>query len=501
MSGVATARRAPTGSKRATKTAGIELDGNTATFAIARAGAIVEVDRVTGGLRDSVLARCASADRILVAWGAPTGTISERSLGVADPADVRSALDALAGPRVACARTARTPADRGECRGVVGLADAADVAELWPAGVNLQLVLAPMVLTSPGVWLGIRRSGAELTVVDDGGIRRSRALPGAGLDGIAAALSTYGGDGWGQLDDVLADPSRHPDIMSLVDRHTAALASEVKTTLASWRRTVTADATTVMVYGLGSALPTLESRLSDQGIAALAPPAGPASAGLDAATRAEAWLAIEAALADHDEFVGFADLRGAARRDALTRAARRTRRLVTLTAVGAAATGGVLIPIGQGRLVHHLAAGHLAASHREITRLAPQEAVYRYVRTASDSWSATAASEPDWGRLLDAILKSAPPPVDVLSVDADDTTQPGAVTVVVHAQGGPQAFIDLERWATTLASNRAVQQVFAPSAESDALAGRGSTKTTFELQFVVAASALATARPFPGGHL
>jgi hypothetical protein len=104
--------------------------------------------------------------------------------------------------------------------------------------------------------------------------------------------------------------------------------------------------------------------------------------------------------------------------------------------------------------------------------------------------------EPDWAKLLDAVLKTAPATVQISAIDVDDTTVAGSVAVTVHADASATPFADLERWARDLAGNPAVSNVFAPSAESDAQPDRSPSKTTFDLRFDVTREALQSARPF-----
>jgi hypothetical protein len=485
----------------------LELDGTTAVWAVARAGIIRDVDQVTSNSPEEALTeairRSGAGSDAIVAWAADVETLWQAPFPLVAETNRRQALDALTDDRggLACARLGPAVPGRNERLAVIATADPDEVAGLW-RGVgspNLKLMLAPLLLADEGLFLGIGRRSTHLTVVADGIPKRSRQLSSGGLDALAATLGAYGGDGWGRLERVLSGwGDAGTDALKSVDAHVAALCSEVLETLSSWRRSDRVDTSVVIVYGAGSALPTLEARLGAAGVQALAPPQTPACA-LDTTTRAEGWCAILAALAQPDTCIGLPDLGAAAHRAALSRAARQTRRLALRAAAIAVAVLGVVVPLASGRITKRLAAGRLSAARREIAKLAPEEATFLYVHAAADAWTATAATEPDWARTLDAILRTAPTSVRVANVDVDDTTAPGQVTATVHADGRPEAFADLEAWAATLAANKAVSKVFTPSAQSDAQPGRPSTRTTFELEFQVTASVLVTPRPFPGG--
>jgi hypothetical protein len=279
------------------------------------------------------------------------------------------------------------------------------------------------------------------------------------------------------------------------------LATEVQNTLSAWRRATRLDAGLVYVYGPGVALPTLESKLASVGLQALTPAAPPGSPDLDIADCATSYVAVLAALADPADFVGFPDRRGDARRAALQHAAQRTKQVTIAAVVAAVAILGIAVPIGRGAIDRGLATRRLHAAQSTIQRLAPYESTYNRVRDAEQAWSANAGAEPDWSRTLAAISASAPAGVNIATLRVDDTSSPGVVTVDVEATGSPAAFADLQSWAHALATNPAVSAVFAPSATTDAGPGRAATKSTFELKFALAARAVTTSRPFPGGPL
>ena len=458
-----------------TVTAGIDVDRDTITYAVARGGVVTEVDQLEKTTLAAALPRLRGVDHVIVAWNTASGSISR------DP-DLFPAEES----RLRCSR--RRP---GEVP-TVGIADRADIVRLWPSGEDLRIVLAPMVISTAGTWLGIRRDCAELTVIGDKGLQRSRPLVSGGLSTLGRRLD------WDGLTDLLTDPDPSTEGLTALDDYTCAVAREVMGTLSSWRKSAPIDHTTVRVYGPGSTLPTLEARLAEEGATALAPPLCPGAPGLDAGARAEAWLAIEAALADPTEFVGFPDVRGDARREAIRRAANQTRRFVALCTGIAAVSAGILVPVAHGTVARHIASDHLATAKRTIASLAAEEAAYRFVQAGGNTWAAHASAEPSWARLLDAVFKTAPPPVGVLSVDADSTSEPGVVVVLVRANGSAQTFADLETWSSALAANPAVGRVFAPSAASDAAPGHPAGKTTFELQFTVVDRALQSPRQFPG---
>ena len=486
---------------------GVELDGTTVSWATADGGTISRVERVVGtspgAAVGEALRRARPSGRIVVAWSARSGVLSERAFPLVGVESRRSALDALvAGAGSACARLgARTPG-RNDVPAVVGTADPDEVAGAWHHldADGVEMILAPMVLSGDGVWMGVGRVGVSLTLVTDGAPRLSRRIATGGLDALAVALGPYGDDGWQHLDRVLNGRlDVGTEALHVIDEHVSALSTAVKDTIASWRRAQRFDASTVYVFGPGSALPTIEARLAAVGIDGLAPPPLQQAPSVDAQQRADGWLAIQAALVDPTTLVGFANQPAAARRAAIARVATRTRRLVVAGLAAGTAAAGLVVPVAHGRVVRHLAHARLAAADREIRRLAADEATYLYVDAGTKQWTTVAATEPDWARTVDAILKSAPAAVAILGVDVDDTADPGFVSVTVHADAGPTTFADLESWAATLTANRAVSKIFAPSAQSDAQPGRSATKTTFELQFEIAVTAVNGHRPFPGG--
>ncbi|MHB8465715.1 MAG: hypothetical protein ACYDD7_12900, partial [Acidimicrobiales bacterium] len=403
---------------------GYEIDRNTVTWAVAHLGNVCHVDQISADTPKQAIAEAMRnsprAGRAIVAWEAPSAVMSERVLPIVPNASQRSTLDAAvedADPdRASCARLGDRVAHRNELSCIVGLADSRDVAAMWASidRRDIELVTGPMVLSEEGIWLGIHRAAVDLTIVADGLPGRSRRIASGGLEALAATLGRYGGDGRSSLERILAGGlDEPPDILRNVDEHVAALCAEVSETLASWRRNQRLNEAVVYVYGPGSALPTLEARFTTAGINPRLPPSSPQLAGVDAPLRARAWIAIQAALVDSSTFIGFADRTAEARRAALMRLAKHSRRAVTMSAIGGIASIGLVVPIVQGRIARNAAVKRLADARCEIRGLGIEERVYSYVEAAVAAWTANAQQEPDWAGTLGAILKSAPPTVSL----------------------------------------------------------------------------------------
>jgi hypothetical protein len=486
---------------------GIELDGSSATFSISKAGTVREVGVESGTSSAAALAAAIkhvdSSGAVVVAWVAPTGalhrtTIPRVSQGQRRRVAAASAADQLNAGESTCARLSTDSNDL-----VIGSASADEVASVLRGTHRpIELLVGPMVLAHDGLWLGVCHYGATLTQVDGGLPRLSRQLQCGGLAAPAAVLGRHGQAGDVRVTAVLsADSPSDSETARVLDTYVADLADEVRSTLAAWRRNDRVDSSIVRVYGAGAPLPTLEARFDTSGLRALGPPPMDRATQVDSTRLATSLLAIQASLLDPYEVVGFRNESADSRREAISRATARTRRIVRVGLLGGAATLGVIFPILEGTVARHLSVSRLHEAQAILTSLGPEERTYAEVAAARAAWAANASDEPDWSVTLSGVVDSAPTAVSIVSVDLDDTANPGFVTVTVQADGGPSAFADLEAWAHVLANHAGIGSVFTPTAQSDAGPGHSATKTSFELQFTIADTIVTNSLPFPGGPL
>jgi hypothetical protein len=449
----------------------------------------------------AALREAGARDPVIVGWVADGGLHRTTMPVVPSPqrrAVIAAAAEQLAPGELTCVRVG---ADGRHA--VVGSASGDAVADvLRHAGRPVALVLAPMTLTEDGLWLGVSRQCAVLTLVEGGIPRLSRRLGCGGLLAPSSALARHGGPGPERLRSVLAgNGSTDSDAVRASDDYVVALATETRATLSSWRRNDRVEAPLAYVYGPGAALPTLESRLAAEGVRALAPPPLANASRIDATTQITSLVAMCASSISVDDIVGFRDTHAEARRVAMSRSAARVRRVALGGILGGAAMLGVVIPVAEGRVARHLSNARLHTADALLAHLAPEERAFTRVNAARSAWLADGAAEPDWSEAIAGVLGSAPPGISFVSVGLDDTTLPGSVTVTVEADGGATTFADLESWAHTLAGRPEVTGVFAPSAQSDGGPGRRPTKTSFQLEFTITAKAVQSPRPFPGGPL
>ena len=140
------------------------------------------------------------------------------------------------------------------------------------SNINCSLVLAPFTLEHDGLYLAIRNSGAELTLVTAGIAVASRHLRSGGLSTALHSDQAAEGLEANALEIVASGSLDDADAVAAARRYVATLVREVRRTTEHWESTGEACPTTIWVYGPGATLPHLPSYMNSIGLSAQAPP-------------------------------------------------------------------------------------------------------------------------------------------------------------------------------------------------------------------------------------
>lgn len=251
-------------------TLGAEFDGSTLRLVWLADRTVLAYERVAGVSADDLgplLRRFAKAKpagrramrRGVLSWASP-GVSTRRAHAAEGPlrrrvASISEVLDTFipggstlpgAGAVYAGSPSAALPVTVG----AISARAAGAVRRALPLD-SWRLVASPFTLSFPGVYLSVRESEAELSLVRDGGVIATRQL---GCGGLATGLP-------GGISDT-------PSGDSAVRRYVAALARELVRTIEYWRREGHTCPTQIWVCGRGATLPHLPSVLSGLGFEA-----------------------------------------------------------------------------------------------------------------------------------------------------------------------------------------------------------------------------------------
>lgn len=299
-------------SRRRRLVIGAELDGSTLRMLRLDGLRVVTYETMEGvsvGMAAEAVKRALGrGDRAVLSWASPGSLVRRTTL--LDPSP-RRAVDSVrgvleqhvpGGGNLAGAGAVRPRSDSSGFVGTVGAIVADEGAAL--AGplsrTGTACTVSPLTLTVDGMYLAIRSSCVELTLVRDGAAVASRQLRCGGLANGAADDPSVSAVGADVLYNVAYGTTNEPGAAAVARRYVATIVREVHRTVENWKRSGEECPDSVWVFGPGATLPHLPSFLDSVGLTAV--PA-PVQADVDVSVlpvseRLSAFGALSAALVD-----------------------------------------------------------------------------------------------------------------------------------------------------------------------------------------------------------
>ena len=429
---------------------GVDIDGNVVRVVEILGDAVVSYGTFQGvtaedALRKFLLTR--PSGEVTVAWmGANTHVMrvampklppSAMRAGLLDEVD--EALPISAGNAAIAARVFTLP-DGTEMAALAAVERDAATA-LWEAigTADVAIVPAPLVYTQDGLYLGVRYSDTQLTLVHGGAVLAARPLA---VGGLTSMFDKLGGDP-ARAAERFATVARggtrlDPDAAAVVDAYSSTVGDEVRRTVDFWARQGHTVPSEVFVHGPGIVLPNLSGKLLDAAL--FARPVVLPNVSVEAIARTErpaAFLALQAALVDVDS-QPLADLPDPRHSDRARRKQEAMKRGVIVVASVCVVGAGFLaftMPLALATKRNHDATLRYRSAVREYNKTIPALTLKAEVTAAMKTYNAAIAFEPAWDKLFVAVLESAPPGTNATfqGVTVKRTVGSGAVVVTFAA--------------------------------------------------------------------
>lgn len=258
-------------------TIGAEIDGSTLTLVRVEESTVVYYERFShlGGLATAAmirqLATLPGRDRVVISWASP-GTATRRvSTHELATLEAEATIDEIvnrhipAGSQLPGAGLVHAGENASHPSAMVAAITSESALvllhELGDAACNL--MVAPFTLTHDGLYLAIRESCCELTLVREGIPISTRQLTGGGLSK------------WTEVDSLpLSNESLSTKNAETLRRYLANISREVHRTIELWESNGDSCPRTVWVFGAGASLPHLPAVLRNVGITVAPAPVG-----------------------------------------------------------------------------------------------------------------------------------------------------------------------------------------------------------------------------------
>jgi hypothetical protein len=404
---------------------GVDLDGSTVRVVEVFEGQVVSYTTYQGPDTAAALAQFMAikpVGAITLAWSA--GNIHVRRVikpnlpEVALRAGLSEVVDeSLPTPPGTTMVAARTVFDaEGNEHAAVAAVDNESVTQIFATlGTGgAPLVPTPLLFTVDGLYLGLRESTADLSLVLGGAITAARPLSAGGLASVYSKLAAEGENPLERFATVTRGGGRlDPAAAAFVDSYASSISDEVRRTSDFWIRQGLAVPSEIFVHGPGAILPNLAGKLLDA--AFLARPAAPvADVEVEAIPRPErpaAHVALLAALFETQlqPMAVLPDPMAAVRvRKAKER--RKKQRTIVAVSVGAVAALAALV------MPNRLAQGSLDDANSaqkkmddRIVLLKPAVNLSEQVALIKAAQVSATATEAAWNLVVQKVLASAPP--------------------------------------------------------------------------------------------
>ena len=290
---------------------GVDIDGTVVRVVEILGNAVVSFGTFQGATPEDALRKFLAtrpSGEITLALGGSNLHVVRSSVPNVPPSAMRAGLleeieesvPIASGSAAVAARLFTAP--DGHQRAAVVAIERDMTLELWDAigTADVAIVPAPLTFTQDGLYLGVRYSDSQLTLVQGGAVLASRPL---GVGGLTSMFDKLGGDA-ARAAERFATVARggtrlDPDAAAVVDTFSGSVGDEVRRTVDFWSRQGHTVPSEVFVHGPGIVLPNLSGKLLDAAL--FARPVALPDIVLDAIPRTErptAFLAIQAAMID-----------------------------------------------------------------------------------------------------------------------------------------------------------------------------------------------------------
>ncbi len=430
---------------------GVDIDGNVARVVEVLGNAVVSFGTYQGESSEDAfrkfLATRPNGD-VTVSWNGsnmhvvrttvPNVPASAMRAGLLDQVD--ESLPMAAGNATLAARM-YTNAD-GSAGAVLAAVERDAASDLWEAigSADVALVPAPLLFTQNGLYLGVRYSDTQLTLVQNGAVLTARPL---GIGGLTSMFDKLGGDPT-RAPERFATVARggtrlDPDAAAVVDAYSATIGEEVRRTVDFWARQGHTVPSEVFVHGPGIVLPNLSGKLLDAAL--FARPVALPDVSVEAIARTErptAFLALQAALLDY-ETQPLADLPDPRHADRAKKKKATAKKTLTVILAAATVSAGILAyfaPVLIAKGLNGSAKSRYNATVVTYNTWAPQLQLKAKVDAGQKAYNESVKNELAWDQIYKAILAS--PPTDTGAAIQGISISPSGNSLAVSFSGTMQ---------------------------------------------------------------
>lgn len=335
-----------------------------------------------------------------------------------------------------------------------------------------EVVPSPFVFEGrDGLWLGLRYSVSDLTLVVNGHVIAYRQLRAGGLDTISGLLVDPSDPESGniRLENALhRTGASDPVAESELDRWLRTVSLEVRQTTDFWTRSGEEVPSAITAYGTGSASVGLNGVLTDSGFTPEFPEE--LSRLMSFLTPADRPIALGAYLAA--QTTGFAmpqaafvDPGAAAAEQNVVRRNRRALQVGGAAIVLISFLGMLVVPTASAWLTKSNTQNQLTDARAEFAKVATVWEQISTIDSRRDAALSAISGEIDYATAIRAVVGTQPAGY-TLSQVAVAKNESGEIVAVVSANKSGGSYRDLTRWLTTLRSRTDVVQAWS-SAFSD----------------------------------
>lgn len=384
---------------------------------------------------------------------------------------VDAALDAMnTEGQLVAGVVAGEPAPNGDRPALLGAVDENLVAPIRKKlGKDAPIILSSFAYSNDGIYLAVRASNVEMTLVSEGRVVASRFLALDGIDWLSGSLAA-----------VHDETAKREKMVAYAD----ALVEEVLNTQRNWARSDRFDATSSIIYihGLGADLPGIREKITAAtGIRVTEPAVPGVDVGRLNGHAHRTYMGVIAATSGATDRPGNVLRSPAEERQARNQAAADRKR--TKFVAGVIAAG--LLVVGMATPVV-LAERNLAGSKAEYESSRSRfQSVQRFdllgFEASEISREATSldVGEPNWPAVLTWLQENTPDGTVFSQLSA--RVENGVIDVSISARTAPGPFLAPAAWLQTLLVDQGIPFAWVDSSSADEETGDVRTEIKIQL--------------------